>query len=704
MRVFNKTAPQQLNAQTLPPEFNVAAGHQLPGSLVVPLASFPPGDYRLEITVTDKASGKTVKQNANFRRVGIARARAGARAKPSDDGPNPPLVWCRSRGVRDGLSCIRAAGDHSAGGGHARGRSSSAIFAVSSRTTGANPLPAPSSRRSDRPRHLPFPIAAAGSRSAISCWTISRSRAPSGIRPLARAHRSGDPRQPVRQRLRCHVVPTRLLLRRWSQRESLRSTRSSVPTTITRTTRSRGGCVHAKRSVLKEADQTIADLGRHDSFFGDSIGGLGHAVGTSARFASSLFDDLSMNGQFHLLTTTSFDRPQDLFSMNVALPKSVAFLSLEAPGAQGDWTMRGTMTQGDSRRGFWPAPTPACHRSMPTKPVCHAACNATWVATATRWPRCATAAGTLAPCTVRQLADRASGAGQLRGQIRALRLPDGPRLVESACEHCGATDAAGQPDAARVDVAAPGAPGAEGSCRLRSASGYLERTFAPVARGCSGPSVTTRWKSALSAHGRVPSSLASVCSTSASRTSWSPCSEWALPTDVPTASGIGHYEVGSAGGYDARGWGVTVSRAVNDRLRATVDYAQADAVWHRRSPDFDALAALERSVLQLEDRVHDLTASVESVVAPTSTRLFVRYQLNAAFAAADAIPALATARTRADVQVNQALPFLNFTNASWRCSWRSRISSEELGETSIYDEALVVRPPKRVLGGVTVKF
>jgi hypothetical protein len=65
-KYFNKTAPQQLNAQTLPPEFSVAAGHQLPGSLVVPLTSFPPGDYRLEIKVTDKASGKTVTQNANF--------------------------------------------------------------------------------------------------------------------------------------------------------------------------------------------------------------------------------------------------------------------------------------------------------------------------------------------------------------------------------------------------------------------------------------------------------------------------------------------------------------------------------------------------------------------------------------------------------------------------------------------------------------
>jgi hypothetical protein len=65
-KYFNKTAPQQLNAQTLPPEFSIAAGHQLPGSLVVPLTSFPAADYRLEIKVTDKASGKSVTQNVNF--------------------------------------------------------------------------------------------------------------------------------------------------------------------------------------------------------------------------------------------------------------------------------------------------------------------------------------------------------------------------------------------------------------------------------------------------------------------------------------------------------------------------------------------------------------------------------------------------------------------------------------------------------------
>ena len=65
-KYFNKTQPQVLNSQTLPAEFSLAAGHQLPGSLIIPLASFPAGDYRLEIKVTDKASGQNVTENVAF--------------------------------------------------------------------------------------------------------------------------------------------------------------------------------------------------------------------------------------------------------------------------------------------------------------------------------------------------------------------------------------------------------------------------------------------------------------------------------------------------------------------------------------------------------------------------------------------------------------------------------------------------------------
>ena len=62
---FNKTPPQVLNASTLPPQFNPATD-LLPGMLFVPLASFPVGEYRLEITLTDAISGETLTTSANF--------------------------------------------------------------------------------------------------------------------------------------------------------------------------------------------------------------------------------------------------------------------------------------------------------------------------------------------------------------------------------------------------------------------------------------------------------------------------------------------------------------------------------------------------------------------------------------------------------------------------------------------------------------
>jgi hypothetical protein len=65
-KFFNKTNPQNLNAQTLPPQFDFAAGHQLQSGQAVPLASFPEGDYRLEIKITDKIASKSLTREVNF--------------------------------------------------------------------------------------------------------------------------------------------------------------------------------------------------------------------------------------------------------------------------------------------------------------------------------------------------------------------------------------------------------------------------------------------------------------------------------------------------------------------------------------------------------------------------------------------------------------------------------------------------------------
>ncbi len=69
-KYFNKTAPQILNVGSLPPEFDLSVGHLLMGTLSVPVASFPTGDYRLEIKITDKPSGKAVTRDVNFSVIG----------------------------------------------------------------------------------------------------------------------------------------------------------------------------------------------------------------------------------------------------------------------------------------------------------------------------------------------------------------------------------------------------------------------------------------------------------------------------------------------------------------------------------------------------------------------------------------------------------------------------------------------------------
>ena len=57
------------------------------------------------------------------------------------------------------------------------------------------------------------------------------------------------------------------------------------------------------------------------------------------------------------------------------------------------------------------------------------------------------------------------------------------------------------------------------------------------------------------------------------------------------------------------------------------------------------------------------------------------------------------------MQVNQSLPFISLANARWEMlAAVSNVFGDDALDGSVYDEAMVIRPPKRVLGGVTVKF
>jgi hypothetical protein len=66
-KFFNKAPTLALNATTLPANFDVKAGHQLSNGLQgFPLGTFPEGEYRLEIKILDKVTGKSKTENVRF--------------------------------------------------------------------------------------------------------------------------------------------------------------------------------------------------------------------------------------------------------------------------------------------------------------------------------------------------------------------------------------------------------------------------------------------------------------------------------------------------------------------------------------------------------------------------------------------------------------------------------------------------------------
>src|SRR4030095_15135720 len=67
---------------------------------------------------------------------------------------------------------------------------------------------------------------------------------------------------------------------------------------------------------------------------------------TAAQLASNFFS-APFSGQLNLLTTSSFDNPQQLFTGN-NLARSVAYISVGAAAGSGaDWAVRGALSQAD---------------------------------------------------------------------------------------------------------------------------------------------------------------------------------------------------------------------------------------------------------------------------------------------------------------------------------------------------------------------
>jgi hypothetical protein len=463
---------------------------------------------------------------------------------------------------------------------------------------------------------------------------------------------------------------------------------------------------HLKRGVLKDAAVGLVDsLGAGGTLLGDSLNGLGAAVGSPTRFATSLLAEVPWNGQLDLLTSTSFDRPQDLLSMQAWVPRGVAFLVLEAPMPSGHWAMRGALRQGDLSSwvlaGSYRRAAPATHRyeaGLSYGAQRYLGGNANALASV---PDGSRNAGILYAYDSWTLSRRFSvdyGAKYARYDYLAERNLFSPRA--------GVTFAPLTDDSLKIRATVAhktAAPGAD--------------EFVPPSSGISLP--PERTFSHLSRRGFVAERLDHV-ELAAER-------EWAgelvtgvrvfrqtvedqtitlfgISTPGTIDTNLGHYYLASAGDFTANGWGVSVSRTIPGLIEAAIDYTTATTGWAGRSPDTGALSRAGVSLASGRDkRLHDLTTSVVGTVPVTDTRVFVIVKVNSGFVEPDGTGG--HAGTRFDLQVTQSLPFMQVSGTEWEMLVGVRsLFRDDLLDSSIYDELLVLRSPKQLVGGVTVRF
>jgi hypothetical protein len=174
-----------------------------------------------------------------------------------------------------------------------------------------------------------------------------------------------------------------------------------------------------------------------------------------------------------------------------------------------------------------------------------------------------------------------------------------------------------------------------------------------------------------------------------------------------TGGALGHYIVATAGDLTMQGAAVAVTHPIGSHVRGRTEYSFSNAQWaSSRANDAAILAAIAPALLRKpEERLHDLTTSIEAEVPVTATRVFFLYRVSNGFADQPSPTNDARVDSRFDLQVNQLLPLRNFLRARWEATVSlSNVFHEAIDSGSAYDELLVVRPPTRVVGGLTVSF
>ena len=462
---------------------------------------------------------------------------------------------------------------------------------------------------------------------------------------------------------------------------------------------------HLKRSILRETD-TMTALPVEDFSFTDPFEFLGRAVENSARAAGSLFADISLDGQVDLLTTGAFDNPTELLQMDRT--RSVAFFSVGSNvGEHGAWAVRAAMNQGDLDSwilaGSYAARAGVPHRYEAGMSYSLQRYQGGNTAALTAVPDTARNVGAVFAYDEWSLSPRLSvGYGANFAYYDYLMEPSllSPRVTASYM----VTPVWRVRGLATRQLTAPGAQ--EFLPPTRASWLPPQRTFSSLSRDGFRTQGLEHYEVGVD---RLLYGATIGVRAFRQQIDDQMVTVFGLRRPDGPSEAIGHYYVGTAGDATVDGLGVSVSHAITANVRGSIEYSFATAEWTDGPPRADAvqLARFTPAVLSgaAPDHIHDVMTSIETEVPQTATRVVMFYRVNSAFVKADGAEEGRGLDGRFEMQVNQSLPFMNFMRSQWEMLVAVRNMFNEAGPgASIYNEMLVVRPPKRIVGGLTVRF
>jgi TonB-dependent receptor-like protein/carboxypeptidase family protein len=461
---------------------------------------------------------------------------------------------------------------------------------------------------------------------------------------------------------------------------------------------------HARRSILQDATG-LAAIGVEESPVPDAahFGAAGAFNRSPAQLATNFFADTPFSGQLNLLTTSSFDNPQQLFTGN-NFARSVAYVSVGAPAGSGaDWAVRGALSQADISSwvvsGIYSTRGPARHHydiGLSYATQRYDGGNPAALRDVTDGSRNAGAMYGFDTFTITPAIVLTYGARYARYDYLDGKSLISPRIAVSVspAEHFRINAVA-----SRSAVA----PGAEEFLPPGDNGIWLppQRTFSSL----SGRTLEAERSTHVELGLERDLGSASAVTVRAFRQQVADQLVTMFGIDVPglPPASLGHYFVGNYGDVQARGVSAGF-RTTAGRVQGSVEYSLTRARWDSGDESALLMFRMPSNGPQRASRIHDVATSIETDVPETSTRVVVVYRVSNSFGHHPVDDALGL-DSRFGVQVHQSLPFLDFSTAKWEMLLGVRnFFREASADQSVYDELLVVRPPKRIVGGLTMRF